>query len=104
MWQAADKAVYSSTLDQVASERTRLEREVDPDAVRELKATSDHDLTIEGPGLATAAEDPQSHPARVRRGAALVGGVSFSGCSCRPPVVVSCDGQMSGVVVGGWMG
>jgi len=37
IWQAADKVVYSSTLDAVSSARTRLEREFDPDAVRRLK-------------------------------------------------------------------
>jgi dihydrofolate reductase len=55
MWQAADKVVYSTTLDRVASARTRLEREFDPDAVLELKASTEQDLTVEGPGLAAAA-------------------------------------------------
>lgn len=55
VWQAADKVVYSSTLDHVASARTRLEREFDPNVVRELKATTEHDLSVEGPGLAAAA-------------------------------------------------
>lgn len=53
-WQAADKIVYSRTLGTVRSERTRLLREFDPDAVRELKA-GDGDLTVDGPGLAAAA-------------------------------------------------
>ncbi|PVZ14834.1 dihydrofolate reductase family protein [Actinomycetospora cinnamomea] len=53
-WQAADKIVYSRTLETVSSERTRLVREFDPDAVRELKAR-DGDLTVDGPGLAAAA-------------------------------------------------
>jgi dihydrofolate reductase len=53
-WQAADKIVYSRTLETVTSERTRLVREFDPDAVRELKA-GDGDLTVDGPGLAAAA-------------------------------------------------
>jgi len=55
IWQAADKVVYSTTLDRVVSAQTRLEREFDPDAVRELKASTEHDLTIGGPGLAAAA-------------------------------------------------
>jgi dihydrofolate reductase len=54
-WQAADKIVYSTTLDEVASERTRLERSFEPDAIRKLKAESDRDLTIDGPHLAAQA-------------------------------------------------
>jgi dihydrofolate reductase len=53
-WQAADKIVYSRTLETVSSERTRLVREFDPDAVRALKA-GDGDLSVDGPGLAAAA-------------------------------------------------
>ncbi|WP_026874362.1 dihydrofolate reductase family protein [Jiangella gansuensis] len=55
VWRAADKVVYSSTLEQVSSERTRLEREFDPDALRDLKAATEGELTIEGPTLAAAA-------------------------------------------------
>lgn len=54
-WQAADKIVYSTTLDEVASERTRIERTFDPDSVRKLKSDSDLDLTIDGPNLAAQA-------------------------------------------------
>lgn len=54
-WQAADKVVYSTTLESVASARTRLERTFDPEAVRRLKAESDRDLTIDGPTLAAQA-------------------------------------------------
>src|SRR3954470_6787082 len=43
-WQAAEKGVYSTTLDSVSSARTRIERTFDPDAVRRLKAEADHDL------------------------------------------------------------
>ena len=50
IWRAADKIVYSSTLEQVASARTRIERRFDPEAVRELKRTADRDLAIGGPG------------------------------------------------------
>ena len=46
-WQAAEKIVYSTTLESVSSERTRIERTFDPDAVRQLKAESDHDLSVE---------------------------------------------------------
>jgi dihydrofolate reductase len=52
VWRAADKVVYSTTLEEVSSERTRIEPAFDPEAVRRLKATADRDLTIGGPGLA----------------------------------------------------
>jgi len=55
IWQAADKIVYSRTLEAVSSARTRIEREFDPEAVRKLKATSEHDLLIGGPELAAHA-------------------------------------------------
>jgi dihydrofolate reductase len=53
VWQAAEKVVYSTTLQAVASERTRIERTFDVDAIRELKAASDSDITIDGPELAS---------------------------------------------------
>ena len=55
IWQAADKVVYSSTLDAVSSARTRLERAFDPDTVRRLKETSLRHVTVGGPGLAASA-------------------------------------------------
>jgi dihydrofolate reductase len=55
IWQAADKIVYSKTLEAVASARTRLERDFDPEAVRQLKAVSNRDLSIGGPTLAAEA-------------------------------------------------
>ena len=55
IWKAADKVVYSRTLDAASTERTRLEREFDPDAVRALKESSERDLAIGGPGLAASA-------------------------------------------------
>lgn len=54
-WQAAEKVVYSTTLESVFSEKTRIERTFDPDAVRTLKAESDHDLSVNGPNLAAQA-------------------------------------------------
>ena len=54
-WQAADKIVYSTTLEQVSSARTRIERTFEPDAVRKLKVDSDLDITIDGPTLAAYA-------------------------------------------------
>jgi riboflavin biosynthesis pyrimidine reductase len=55
IWQAADKVVYSTTLGTVSSARTRIEREFDPDAVRRMKATAEHDISVGGPGLAAQA-------------------------------------------------
>jgi dihydrofolate reductase len=52
IWRAADKIVYSKTLESVSSARTRIERDFDPDAVRRLKEASGRDLTVGGPGLA----------------------------------------------------
>ena len=54
-WQAAEKVVYSTTLQSVSSERTRIERSFDPETVRRLKAESDHDLSVDGPNLAAQA-------------------------------------------------
>jgi dihydrofolate reductase len=55
IWRAADKIVYSRTLASVSTARTRLERTFDPEAVRQLKAQADADLTVGGPGLAAEA-------------------------------------------------
>jgi dihydrofolate reductase len=52
IWQAADKVVYSRTLDAASSARTRIERDFDPEATRELKAGADRDLTVGGAELA----------------------------------------------------
>jgi dihydrofolate reductase len=52
VWQAADKILYSSTASAPVTARTRLEPTFAADAVRELKATADHDLLIGGPTLA----------------------------------------------------
>ena len=52
IWQAADKIVYSTTLERVSTARTRLERSFDPDAVRRMKASAPTDLTVGGPHLA----------------------------------------------------
>jgi dihydrofolate reductase len=54
-WQAAEKVVYSTTLESVGTARTRLERTFDPGAVRALKDGSAHDLSIDGPTLAAHA-------------------------------------------------
>lgn len=54
-WQAADKIVYSSTLDAPMTSKTRLERSFDPDAVRDLKTEATSDLLVGGPNLAAQA-------------------------------------------------
>jgi len=55
IWQAADKIVYSTTLETVSSARTRIERDFDPEAVRRMKAATGPDLTVAGPDLAAQA-------------------------------------------------
>jgi dihydrofolate reductase len=54
-WQAADKVVYSTTLAEVSTADTRLERHFDPTAVDELKAAAGSDLTVGGADLAAQA-------------------------------------------------
>jgi dihydrofolate reductase len=55
IWQAADKVVYSRTLKTPSTPRTRIEREFEPAAVRELKAAAERDLLIGGAELAAHA-------------------------------------------------
>jgi dihydrofolate reductase len=55
IWKAADKVVYSRTLDGESSAKTRIEREFDPEAVRQLKASVGQDIGIGGPNLAAHA-------------------------------------------------
>jgi dihydrofolate reductase len=55
VWQAAEKIVYSTTLESVSTTKTRLERAFDPDAVKVLKASAERDLNISSPTLAAHA-------------------------------------------------
>jgi dihydrofolate reductase len=55
IWQAADKIVYSKSLETISAPKIRLEREFDPQAVRELKAQSPLDIAVAGPTLAAHA-------------------------------------------------
>jgi dihydrofolate reductase len=55
IWRAADKIVFSRTLGTVSSARTRIERDFDPDAVQQLKAAAERDITVGGPDLAAQA-------------------------------------------------
>ncbi len=55
IWRAADKIVYSKTLETVSSARTRIERDFDPQVVRQMKARAERDITVGGPDLAAQA-------------------------------------------------
>jgi dihydrofolate reductase len=55
IWQAADKIVYSTTLETVSTTRTRIERDFDPEAVRQMKARAGRDISVGGPDLAAQA-------------------------------------------------
>lgn len=55
IWQAANKIVYSKTLETVSTRKTQLERSFDPETVRRLKETIEHDIIIGGPELAAHA-------------------------------------------------
>ena len=55
IWQAADKIVYSKSLETVSTPKTRLKREFDPQLVRDLKVQLSHDLSVGGPALAAHA-------------------------------------------------
>jgi dihydrofolate reductase len=49
IWQAAEKIVYSRTLEAESSARTRIERDFDPEALRQMKARAGRDLSVGGP-------------------------------------------------------
>ena len=55
IWRAADKVVFSRSLEAVSTARTRIERDFDPALVRQLKARADRDITVGGPELAAEA-------------------------------------------------
>lgn len=55
VWQAAEKIVYSTTLDATSTSKTTLERTFDPQVVHAWVRSLDHDVTIEGPTLAAHA-------------------------------------------------
>jgi dihydrofolate reductase len=52
IWRAAEKIVYSRTLQTVSSAKTRIEPRFDPDAIRRLKEASAADITVGGAELA----------------------------------------------------
>ncbi len=84
IWQAADKVVYSRSLETVSSARTRIERNFDAEAIRELKAAAQRDLTVGG---------PTSPPRRSRPGwstsSTSSSRRSWSGAARRPSPTVS---------------
>lgn len=55
IWRGVDKIVFSRTLDAVPTSRTRLEREFTPRVVREIVASTEHDISVSGPTLAAHA-------------------------------------------------
>ena len=55
VWQAADKVLYSATLDAVSTAKTQLEHNFDPASVRDMKASATSDLTVGGAHLAAQA-------------------------------------------------
>jgi dihydrofolate reductase len=55
IWGAADKIVYSRTLEAASTARTRIERDFDPETVRQIKARAALDLAVAGPELAAQA-------------------------------------------------
>ena len=55
IWQAADKIVYSRTLETISTRKTQLAHTFDPEAIRQLKAAGEYDILIGGPELAAYA-------------------------------------------------
>ena len=55
IWQAANKIVYSKTLEAVSTRKTQIERNFDPEAIRQLKEASEHEILIGGADLAAHA-------------------------------------------------
>jgi dihydrofolate reductase len=52
IWRAADKIVYSETLETPASAKTRIVREFDAESIRQMKAAAAADMSVAGPQLA----------------------------------------------------
>jgi dihydrofolate reductase len=52
IWRAAEKIVFSTTLESVSGAKTRIERSFDPAMVRRLKAAAERDMTVGGADLA----------------------------------------------------
>jgi dihydrofolate reductase len=52
IWHAADKIVYSRTLESVSTARSRIVRDFDPDAIERMKQSARSDISIGGAELA----------------------------------------------------
>jgi dihydrofolate reductase len=52
IWRQADKVVYSKTLETASTAKTRIERDFDPEAVRQMKASAKSDIAVGGANLA----------------------------------------------------
>lgn len=52
MWQANDKIIYSRSLENVSTARTKLEREFDPAVIRRMKVDASRDIAVSGPTIA----------------------------------------------------
>ena len=75
IWRAAEKVVYSRTLQTVSSKRTRIEREFDAAAIKRLKESSRSDIAIGGAELAgQAIADGLVDECHLFLGPVLVGG------------------------------
>jgi len=55
IWRQTEKVVYSTTLDHVSSARTRVERNFDPEMVRQMKESAARHISVGGPHLAAQA-------------------------------------------------
>lgn len=55
IWQAADKIVYSTTLGEVSTGRSKLERAFVPETVRTMKESASRDLMVGGANIAAHA-------------------------------------------------
>jgi dihydrofolate reductase len=55
IWQAADKIVYSRSLEKVSTASTRIERDLDPQTIQDMKAAATRDISVGGPTLAAEA-------------------------------------------------
>jgi dihydrofolate reductase len=55
IWQAADKVVFSTTLNTATTARTTIERNFDADAIRTMKGSGERDISVGGPTLAAVA-------------------------------------------------
>ena len=55
IWQAATKIVYSKTLAAASTRNTQIERNFNPEAIKQLNKTAQHDIIIGGPELAAHA-------------------------------------------------